>query len=209
MTSDDLLSSRLQRYVLFDRVNRPYLAWQMSLFLPHLGRRILEIGCGVGGIVDLLPAKELILGIDIEDEVLAYAAQRHGARAECRFEHLDFTALTDAGVARLAALRFDTIVCINLLEQIEDGVAKQGELLDQDPPSWQTLSRAEEILIQAKDWRARKRHSRQTARGQHDIPNCLQADGRVLHLEPKKIKTETGCVRRDFHIVYADNHAKN
>ena len=32
-----------------------------------------------------------------------------------------------------------------------------GELLDQDPPSWQTLSRAEEILIRARDWRARKR----------------------------------------------------
>ena len=119
----DLLSSRLQRYVLFDRVNRPYLAWQMSLFLPHLGRRILEIGCGVGGIVDLLPPKDLILGIDIEDEVLSYAAERHRARAECRFEHLDFTALTAEDRARLAAMRFDTIVCINLLEHIEDDVA--------------------------------------------------------------------------------------
>jgi len=123
VSSDDLLSSRLQRYVLFDRVNRPYLAWQMSLFLPHLGQRILEIGCGVGGIVDLLPAKELIVGIDIEEEVLAYAAERHRARAECRFERLDFTAMTDGDRARLAALRFDTVVCINLLEHIEDDVA--------------------------------------------------------------------------------------
>jgi hypothetical protein len=32
-----------------------------------------------------------------------------------------------------------------------------GELLDRDPPSWQTLSRAEEILIRVGDWRARKR----------------------------------------------------
>ncbi len=122
MTSE-LLSSRLQRYVLFDTVNRPYLAWQMSQFLPHLGRRILEIGCGVGGIVDLLPPKELILGIDIEDEVLSYAAERHRGRAECRFEHLDFTALTDADLARLRAMRLDTIIIINLLEHIEDDVA--------------------------------------------------------------------------------------
>jgi hypothetical protein len=34
---------------------------------------------------------------------------------------------------------------------------QEGELLDQDPPSWQTLSRAEEILIRVGDWRARKR----------------------------------------------------
>ena len=34
---------------------------------------------------------------------------------------------------------------------------REGELLDQDPPSWQTLARAEEILIRVGDWRARKR----------------------------------------------------
>jgi len=120
--SSELLSSRLKRYVLFDHENRPYLRWQMSRFLPHLGRRILEIGCGVGGIIDLLPKKELILGVDIDEEVLAYAAERHRRREECRFERLDFSALRD-DQARLASMRFDTIVCINLLEHIEDDVA--------------------------------------------------------------------------------------
>lgn len=118
--SDDLLSSRLRRYVLFDRVNRPYLEWQMSRFLPHLGERVLEIGCGVGGIIDLLPRKELIVALDIDEEVLAYAAERHAGREECRFERVDITALGDDDRARLAALRFDTIICINLLEHIED-----------------------------------------------------------------------------------------
>ena len=128
--SDDLLSSRLQRYVLFDRVNRPYLEWQMSLFLPYLGERILEIGCGVGGIVDLIPRKELIAGIDIEEEVLDFAAARHRDRAECRFERLDFTAMTADDRARLKALRFDTIVCVNLLEHIEDDGAALETMRD-------------------------------------------------------------------------------
>jgi hypothetical protein len=34
---------------------------------------------------------------------------------------------------------------------------EQGEIFDQDPPSWQNLSIAEEILIKRRDWRARKR----------------------------------------------------
>jgi len=34
---------------------------------------------------------------------------------------------------------------------------EQGEFFDQDPPSWQNLSRAEEILIKRRDWKARKR----------------------------------------------------
>jgi hypothetical protein len=31
-----LLSSRLARYVHFDRINRPYLHWQVEQFLPYL-----------------------------------------------------------------------------------------------------------------------------------------------------------------------------
>lgn len=120
--SSDLLSNRLKRYVLFDRENRAYLRWQMSQFLPHMGSRILEIGCGVGGIIDILPAKEFILGVDIDAEVLAYTIERHRTRAECRFERLDFSALRE-DQERLASLRFDTILCINLLEHIEDDLA--------------------------------------------------------------------------------------
>ena len=34
---------------------------------------------------------------------------------------------------------------------------QQGEFFDRDPPTWQDLSGAEEILIKRRDWRARKR----------------------------------------------------
>jgi len=118
-----LLSSRVRRYVLFDRVNRPYQQWQVSRFLPHLGRRILEIGCGVGGIIDLLPQRDLVVGVDIDEEVLAYAAKRHRGRGECRFERMDLSAITGDELTRLSALRIDTILCMNLLEHIEDDLS--------------------------------------------------------------------------------------
>lgn len=41
---------------------------------------------------------------------------------------------------------------------------RQGELFDQEPPSWQNLSLAEEILIKRGDWRARKRLLAYTSR---------------------------------------------
>jgi len=34
---------------------------------------------------------------------------------------------------------------------------QQGEFFDRDPPTWKNLSRAEEILIKRRDWKARKR----------------------------------------------------
>ena len=41
---------------------------------------------------------------------------------------------------------------------------EQGEFFDQDPPTWQNLAMAEEILIKRRDWRARKRLLAYTSR---------------------------------------------
>jgi hypothetical protein len=41
---------------------------------------------------------------------------------------------------------------------------QQGEFFDQDPPTWQDLSAAEEILIKRRDWSARKRLLAYTSR---------------------------------------------
>ncbi len=43
-TQQARLDSRLERYLAFDRVNRPYLDWQLDAFRPFLGRRVLSAG---------------------------------------------------------------------------------------------------------------------------------------------------------------------
>jgi hypothetical protein len=66
---------------------------------------------------------------------------------------------------------------------------EQGEFFDQDPPTWQNLSRAEEILIKRRDWRARKRllaytsrrlrQERVTASEESMLENTLPGSGRL------------------------------
>jgi hypothetical protein len=64
---------------------------------------------------------------------------------------------------------------------------QQGEFYDQDPPTWQDLSRAEEILIKRRDWRARKRLLAYTSRrlrqervsGASTLENTLTGPGRL------------------------------
>ncbi len=132
LVADELLTSRLARYVLFDQMNRQYLAWQVEQFRPWLGQRILEIGCGVGGIIDLLGSRELIYGLDVESDVLDYAADRFRDRPECHFELLDVTSAPQGDLARLGKNQFNSIVCINVLEHIEDhlgALRKMEELL--------------------------------------------------------------------------------
>ena len=43
--------ARLNRYRMFDEVNAPYMRWQLAQFEPYLGKRLLEVGCGVGSIL--------------------------------------------------------------------------------------------------------------------------------------------------------------
>ncbi len=129
----DLVAHRIERYLLFDRLNRDYCRWQVEQFAPYLGRRILEIGCGVGGIIDLLGSRELIWGLDVEADVLAHAAARFRDRPECRFELLDIMQAGPETMDRLRAQRFDNVVCINVLEHIRDDVG--------------ALQRMEELLV--------------------------------------------------------------
>lgn len=117
-----LLSSRLERYVHLDRANLPYLAWQLEQFRPWLGQRILEVGCGVGGIVSLLGRRECIFGIDVDPEVLAHARERFRDRLECRFAVADLGRLTAEELAELERQRFDTVLCINVLEHVRDDI---------------------------------------------------------------------------------------
>jgi SAM-dependent methyltransferase len=122
-SEQQLLSSRVERYIHFDRASRPYLQWQIERFLPFIGRRVLEVGCGVGSIIDLLGQRELICGIDIEEDVLEYSATRFPDRSRHQFLRLDFASLSPDQIASLRELRFDTIVSLNVLEHIEDHVA--------------------------------------------------------------------------------------
>jgi len=112
--------SRLTRYLTRREVNVRYLKWQLEQFEPYLGKRVLEIGCGIGGIIDQLGPRDLICGLDVDPEVLAYASARFADRSDCRFQLLDLTAGSDVEIEELRRLRFDTVVCINALEHIAD-----------------------------------------------------------------------------------------
>ena len=77
---------------------------------------------GVGGIIENLGPRELIYGIDIEPDVLGYAARRFRHRPECRFGAADIAALPPGLRAELQQARFDSVICINVLEHVRDDV---------------------------------------------------------------------------------------
>lgn len=104
---------------------RRYFAWQAGHVLPHLGRRVLEVGCGIGNFSVHLRSRQAVLAVDREPACLSAWRLRHGADGHMRCAPAD---LADDSFLALAAWRADSCVCLNVLEHLADDRAALARL---------------------------------------------------------------------------------
>ncbi|HVO98667.1 MAG TPA: class I SAM-dependent methyltransferase [Bryobacteraceae bacterium] len=94
-----------------------YFSWQHRLAARRLGRRVLEIGCGIGNFTSLLLDREAVLAIDAEPSCIEKLRARFA-------DQLNLQAITcDAASPQFRSLvefKPDSCVCLNVLEHIED-----------------------------------------------------------------------------------------
>ena len=104
-----------------------YTAWVIDAFRPYFGRNLLEVGLGHGGYRDVLPPLARYVGIDIDPEAVA-AARARAREASDLFIQAD---ITDPGLKDLlAGLDVDTVLCVNVMEHIEDDRSALANLLE-------------------------------------------------------------------------------
>jgi glycosyltransferase involved in cell wall biosynthesis len=92
--------------------------WMAETIRPWLGANILELGAGIGNLTQhLARSRKMYVATDLDEEHLARLRVRFQNRPNLRFTRCD---LRDA--ADFAALRsgFDTVICLNVLEHIEN-----------------------------------------------------------------------------------------
>lgn len=117
--------------------------WLHDTLAPYLGRRVLEIGCGLGGFLRVLAATqryELLAGTEVSDEYLA------AVRAVPGIDWLRHDIVSDP-LAELQARRFDTVVCSNVLEHIADDRATLRRIMQVLPENGTAI-----ILVPAFPW---------------------------------------------------------
>ena len=100
---------------------RRYARWQVAAFLPDMGQRILEIGAGIGRISRLLPKREHLTVSDCSEECLEVLQSAFEGNELVGVEKFDLA--SDEGVERLRGAGYDTVVCLNVLERMEDDAA--------------------------------------------------------------------------------------
>lgn len=110
---------RLDYYLRWRRLSGPYFRWQVEQFLPFLGNRIADVGCGPGTMTPLLaPSRALYLGIDLDPRLLDELKRAASDLPAVQVYVGDIT--TEECRDTMIAAEIDTIVCSNLIEHIED-----------------------------------------------------------------------------------------
>jgi cyclopropane fatty-acyl-phospholipid synthase-like methyltransferase len=97
-----------------------YSAHLFNLLRPYVGRRVLEVGSGIGTMSrPLADAADMVVGIEPNANCAtrAKSTMRGHPRFSLRECHLE-----ECDAAELRSQRFDTVVCVNVLEHIADDV---------------------------------------------------------------------------------------
>lgn len=95
-----------------------YNAWLAGRFKAHLGRRVLEVGAGIGTISELIEhGRELVVAMEMEPTYVARMQERFAARPHIRPLH---STVGRTDWEQLRAFSFDSILLSNVLEHIED-----------------------------------------------------------------------------------------
>lgn len=91
-----------------------YNQWTLKKFLPYLRGEILEVGCGIGNFTLSLTECGAVWAIDISREYIKETKRLIGNKAQIGFGDIE------RGKYFFGSQKFDSIVCLNILEHIKD-----------------------------------------------------------------------------------------
>jgi SAM-dependent methyltransferase len=90
-----------------------YNAWLLERALPEVGRRVLDVGAGVGTFTARVAEGREVVALEPDGEFAAALADRFAASPNVRVLHERIEDLREESA-------FDSIVCFNVLEHIAD-----------------------------------------------------------------------------------------
>ena len=94
--------------------------WMADTIQPYIGKHVLEIGAGMGNLTRLLlPGRRRYVATDIDREHLERLKTRLWQRPNLEIAELN---AADPQCVEQFHERMDTVVCLNVLEHIEDAV---------------------------------------------------------------------------------------
>jgi len=99
--------------LLIDRYDK----WIFGEFKPYLGRKVVEVGCGLGNQLRLLTDRDFVMGIEPFADVVEQTRTKFR-----QFSNIEIQqhSITEESVLSLAHHKFDTAISLNVFEHIDD-----------------------------------------------------------------------------------------
>jgi len=96
-----------------------YNRWIYNNIKDFIGDNILEVGAGIGNITDFIIFKQTLTLIDINPDYINYLREKYAFLDPSNFSvhHVD---IQDIQSSPLNGKKFDTIICLNILEHLEN-----------------------------------------------------------------------------------------
>jgi glycosyltransferase involved in cell wall biosynthesis len=138
--TEDIVYQTLQKMKKLRRYNQ----WIFSMFRPYLGKRVLEIGSGIGNITKFLLDRDLIIATDVEPQYLVLMKNTFGKYKKFLIEHLD---LSGTEIERYRSHHIDSVICFNVLEHIEQDEKALKNILNLLEPKGRLL-----LLVPSHPW---------------------------------------------------------
>ncbi|OGC06452.1 hypothetical protein A2230_04940 [candidate division WOR-1 bacterium RIFOXYA2_FULL_36_21] len=107
-----------------------YNNWIYQKITPYVGDTILEIGCGIGNFTKFLIKKKELTCVDMIEECISKSRRKFSNSDNINYICGDF--LDEKVLNSLPQNKYDTIICLNVLEHIEkdfDALKKMFYLL--------------------------------------------------------------------------------
>jgi SAM-dependent methyltransferase len=98
-----------------------HLRWIADLVSPHLGRRVLEVGAGLGAITEHIAAGRHVVASDVSDECVHALRERFDGAGDVRVLQADLRTWEPDEA-------FDSVLMVNVLEHIEDDAGALASL---------------------------------------------------------------------------------
>ncbi len=112
---DDPGAEVLQTMSLSPRFNR----WMADVIRPFIGNRVLEVGAGIGNLTSQLLPRDAYFATDIAPLHLDFLHRRFSQSSIVQVRKADLTHRQDFDAIK----EVDTVICLNVLEHIEDDIA--------------------------------------------------------------------------------------
>lgn len=99
-----------------------YNRWTLQRFQDFLGGEILEVGCGIGNFTETLSKFGKVTAIDINEYYVKKLKERLGSRVNVGVGNIE------TGKYFFKQKKYDCLVCINVLEHIENDKKALGNM---------------------------------------------------------------------------------